>query len=117
MNSWLVHLNYRPEVQATEMFLIRELDHGVRQVAKPLEFNDIPRHGINQEPTLLLEHRGFGSQTHGFLQAMVDAAWGLGIRPSGVKDLDGTLEATRFHLEDMRALSGVLAKLKKDDSK
>lgn len=40
----------------------------------------------------------------GFLQAMMDAGWKLGIRPSGHKDAQNETKALRGHLEDMRAL-------------
>lgn len=65
--------------------------------------------------TASMEEAGFGSGYAGdpplempedsareFLQAWMDAAWSIGLRPSGVKDLEGTLEATKRHLDDMR---------------
>ena len=40
-----------------------------------------------------------------FLQAMVDAAWKLGIKPSGAIDSASELKAVRAHLEDMRQIA------------
>ena len=41
----------------------------------------------------------------GFLQAALDAAWELGLRPTGFSDHTNELTATRAHLEDMRRLA------------
>lgn len=44
---------------------------------------------------------------HEFLQAMADAAWEIGIRPQQMEAHQNELKAVRYHLEDMRMLSGV----------
>lgn len=49
-----------------------------------------------------------GPVVRDFLQAALDCAWKLGLRPGGIKDHTDELAAVRYHLEDMR----VLAKLK-----
>lgn len=41
----------------------------------------------------------------GFLQAALDSAWSLGMRPSGFADHTNELSAIRYHLEDMRTLA------------
>ena len=38
-----------------------------------------------------------------FLQAMVDAAWDMDVRPTGIKDYEAANGAQKAHLEDMRA--------------
>lgn len=43
----------------------------------------------------------------GFLQAAMDAAWELGLRPRGFADYSNEINAVRYHLEDMRALAKV----------
>lgn len=42
---------------------------------------------------------------HTFLKAMMDAAWKLGIRPTGFEDHNNELKAVRDHLADMRSLA------------
>lgn len=42
-----------------------------------------------------------------FLQAMLDAAWELGLRPEGYENHTNELKAVRYHLEDMRTLAKV----------
>ena len=39
-----------------------------------------------------------------FLQAAVDVAWDMGIRPAHAQDSTNELSAVRYHLEDMRKL-------------
>lgn len=40
----------------------------------------------------------------GFLQAMTDAAWEIGIRPKQLDHYSGELVAVRYHLEDLRRI-------------
>jgi hypothetical protein len=47
-------------------------------------------------------------ETDDFLRAIMDVAWGTGIRPTGFEDHTNELKATRFHLEDMRLLAKVV---------
>lgn len=42
-----------------------------------------------------------------FLQAAMDCAWEMGMRPIGAADATQELAAVRYHLEDMRKLAKV----------
>jgi len=42
-----------------------------------------------------------------YLQAVVDAAWEVGIKPKQLEDQKNELSAIRYHLEDMRKIAGV----------
>lgn len=42
-----------------------------------------------------------------FLQAMLEAAWEIGLRPKDFADHKNELTAVRYHLEDMRMLAKV----------
>ena len=111
--AFRVETQWRPELQCTDLYVLAEdvrpnsdpleVVAGATFIAKPMEFESIPRHGSASGPTLQLER----DAARNFMQAMMDAAWNMGLRPSGVKDLESTLEATRFHLEDMRLLAKV----------
>jgi hypothetical protein len=46
-------------------------------------------------------------ETEDFMRAIMDAAWKMGIRPTGFSDHTNELSAVRFHLEDMRKLAKV----------
>jgi len=41
------------------------------------------------------------------LQAMLDALWDAGYRPTNHRDVTQELQATKYHLEDMRDLVGL----------
>lgn len=49
---------------------------------------------------------GIGDVDH-FLQAALECAWELGLRPKGFADHSNELTAVRYHLEDMRLLAKV----------
>lgn len=61
--------------------------------------------GDDPEPTFV--DVGRGRRADSLLQAFLDAAWEYGLRPKGFKDHTSELTATRYHLEDMRALAKV----------
>jgi hypothetical protein len=80
------------------------------QMAKPLEFVDIGFHG-SFDPSgtafITADHVGYGSAApaiRDFLQAMVDAAWKRGIKPSQMEKQTAELSAVTAHLDDMRML-------------
>lgn len=57
---------------------------------------------------------GCGRNVREFLQAMSDAAWDIGIKPKQIEDNSNELKATKYHLEDMRAM--VLGPKEKPDA-
>ena len=67
-------------------------------VAKPmqLEFVEAPKLNERIEPSLILPVE--------YTQALVEALGTLNIKTESDSKLQGTLEATRYHLEDMRRL-------------
>ena len=92
----------------TDRFLtaIRYTDHeGRRWVAKPMEWAPV---GVDAPKTSLsTPHDGVEPSGRDFLQAALDVAWEIGLRPDGYQDHTNELKATRYHLEDMRALAKV----------
>lgn len=48
-----------------------------------------------------------GVKTRAVIQAIVDAAWKVGIKPEGSKDTAGQEAAMRQHLRDMRRIAFV----------
>ncbi|HEY2068250.1 MAG TPA: hypothetical protein VGG48_01750 [Rhizomicrobium sp.] len=76
--------------------------------AKPLQlvevtesFKDVP------EQNCLIEDAGTpDGSIRQFLQAALDAAWDLGLRPQGFKDHTLETAALRSHLDDMRTIVG-----------
>lgn len=105
---------WRPEYYARDFYLIAEgynpgdpeenVTSLTRYVAAPVTFEKVnPGEMSTAGPMLRLD----GRQDKDFLQEMMDAAWNAGVRPSELNDLSSTLEATKYHLEDMRLLAKV----------
>jgi len=70
-----------------------------------LVFEPFDRHSYVTDPTIR-DHGDFLRDGYGsFLQAALDAAWELGMRPAGFNDTRESMAATKAHLEDMRALA------------
>lgn len=59
-----------------------------------------PGGAYERTPAFMLDHQA--------AQAFMDGLWQAGVRPSMVADSTGELAATKRHLEDMRALAGVI---------
>lgn len=87
-------------------------EHDGMRVVLPLTFSEVGPVGIVGDQPML----GFTSSSwecrpecdaHGFLQAMMEIAWDLGMRPSKLDQHNSELTAVRYHLEDMRALAKV----------
>ena len=72
-----------------------------RHVAKPVELEWVEQEpGTIAEPTLVLD--GFWAEE--FLRAFAEALDEKGIRTDKDARIEGNLEATRYHLEDLRTL-------------
>jgi hypothetical protein len=72
------------------------------EVAEPLKFVPHDPHLILNDATI--EPRD-GDDSKQFLQAALDCAWELGLRPAGFLDTRESMAATKAHLEDMRSLA------------
>lgn len=107
---WSFFVDEKPWDKSKRLFAIRtqpgaggqrELVHSI--VAQPIE------RGMAADVALLEESwedqaDGVGDVT-GFLQAALDAAWEIGMRPTAYADHTNELKAVRYHLEDMRTLA------------
>lgn len=65
-----------------------------------------PGYGLLQDEATMDDGKP-GHDVRGFLQAMSDAAWEIGIKPKQMESHASELVAVRYHLEDMRQLVGV----------
>ncbi len=100
---WDFFVQYMPEYAGHRLAMVVE-NGNVRSIVTKVELEEVPRHGVSSvgadQPIPM-------GQVEGFLQAAMDAAWGLGLRPTGFKDHTNELTAVRYHLEDMRLLAKV----------
>lgn len=86
---------------------VQDRDGWFQIVAKPIEWNERQRSTATpSEPTLRMDHAG--------AQSLMDALWGVGVRPTEVGTA-GQLSATERHLTDMRRIA--FGKLNLDEPK
>lgn len=86
--------------------IFSERSDGSEWMAKPLEFVEVTNR--------LIEHDGYSvpSAMGGeVLQAFLDHAWSIGMRPAGFSDVPLQVGAMKEHLNDMRAIAfGVIGR-------
>lgn len=110
ITGWHFFTRYEPWNDGRALF-IQGADHTLRRsLVAPLTMVPMGSFERLAEPTLqetMTEVQdGVGSVT-GFLQAALDAAWEMGLRPKGHADHTNELTAVRYHLEDMRRIAKV----------
>lgn len=117
--SWKIHLEplIRFGLPGYRMYVTRQQTIGGDKfsiVRPPLTLQDRDANAFMVPEDALLDdsvhYTGLAGSYHdvrGFLQAMSDAAWEIGIKPRGLEGHTDELRAVRYHLEDMRQLAGV----------
>lgn len=101
MNPMKVRIYSNPWDNTTNIaFLVQK--NGQWHIAKPVElvFEPIEDGTMNIPPTIMLS----SEVAHEFLTGLAQALDDRGIKTDSDAKLQGTLEATKFHLEDMRGL-------------
>jgi hypothetical protein len=98
MSNFVVYSERKYHSRSVCIFMRHE--NGRESVAKPLIFEDCTDKFI-ETPTIGETRRGDGEA---FLQACLDHAWEIGLRPSGFNDTTQQVAAIKSHLNDMRAL-------------
>ena len=91
---------FDPAANAHCLLISKQLHDGTWQVAKPmaLEFVDAPPQGTRVDPSMEFD----GYQGSEIVKLLVEALSGAGVKTDSDAKLAGTLEATRYHLEDLR---------------
>lgn len=97
---------HRYDVSCDEFQLfMRVMDYqGQRWAVNPLAFSKVPS-TVPIPQSLAAPLEGSSPDVNGFLQAALEVAWEIGLRPQGYADPANELTATRYHLEDMRTLA------------
>lgn len=107
MNRWRIYANREDWNDSISLLILRDRFQGgsdSMDYVKGFELEKIDEGSyLADKPSLILPH-GEGTE---FLQAMVNVAWGLGIKPTAMESDANELKATRYHLEDMRKLAKV----------
>lgn len=105
---WQVRIEHTWFDDSYQLFAWRETRDGKRHFAHGFRFGDTDPEDTfpRQAPRpLVVDYReNRQDNVRSFMQAVLDAAWELGLRPAGFKEHETELKATRYHLEDMRRL-------------
>ncbi len=98
-----IYIDERDYKNALAIYIIDEAHDGTRKVWRDRQWIDFDHTSSDEEPTL---HLG-GHMVKEFLLKMSTYCQGKGVRPEQ-SYIEGRLEATGKHLDDMRDLSRVL---------
>lgn len=108
--GWKFYTDYQAWNDARRLFIRFDSWGGEvkRGLVQPLVLAQVERGMVYDTPTLSETFEDSQDNTGdvtGFLQAALDAAWELGMRPTAYADHTNELKAVRYHLEDMRQLA------------
>lgn len=101
MDTWRVRLVEKPEVVGYDIYMYQEVGNRRREFItkagkeiQSVELGDVPSKDVT-----------YGTIQHEQLKALVDEYSRLGFKSDNDSKTEGKLEATKYHLEDMRALA------------
>lgn len=100
MPDFMIYSECRNFRRQRDVIIIQRHGDGREFAAAPLVFTDCTNLLIDK-PTVAATGGDPGVQ---FLQAALDHAWEIGLRPRGFLDVPNQVAAMRNHLNDMRAL-------------
>ena len=101
--TWRVYLEDQPWAMASRLHMARYRGDKI-DVVQPLEMKTIEA-GLMVQNSVGIFGDVARAEAIEFLQAIMDAAWEQGIRPTNHQDHTNELTAVRFRLEDMRRLA------------
>lgn len=104
--KWKFYVEQQPWRRNQErLHIVREGGPGQDfEVVNPLAFTGYPEQMPVPDDACALADKFGRNGVRDFLQAALDAAWAMGLRPAAYKDHTLELAATRSHLDDMRAI-------------
>ncbi len=106
--AWKANLTMSPEFMGHQLRAAREIGEGNLHVVTNMTFEKLGP-STSSDPIL------HGPDATAFVQAIMDAGYGAGLRPS-FDQLPSLMESherdLRAHLEDMRKISGHLLKIR-----
>ena len=108
--AWKVYIEDQPAWHSSRIHMANVRDDGKVDIVQPLVLNTIEQGLLASDNGGLLGEGKTHAECQEFLRAIMDAAWGIGIKPSMFIDHTNELKAVRYHLEDMRLLSKVRGK-------
>lgn len=108
-DGWNFYTRYDVGEDDLSLFVVHYDFHtGKRTYVKPLDVQTVPLRGRYDGPATFSRDTGLDAGgLNGFMQAALDAAWDMGLRPKGHEGTQSELTAVRSHLADMRKLAKV----------
>lgn len=104
--SWKAYFEKQPWSLEQSLHIVRETHDGRMEVMQCPEVRSYDRGSVMPSGNAFLKSDyGGGADVKGFMQAVMDAAWEEGMRPTGFADVKNEIAAVRYHLEDMRKLA------------
>ncbi len=96
-----VYMQWADYANSLEVAIVDEREDGSSRSVKPveLEFEDV-QEGEYIKPAFVLRHR----MAKSFMGAMAEVLDKQGVKTDKDAKIEGTLDATRYHLEDLRKL-------------
>jgi hypothetical protein len=85
-------------MDAREVFVFGTDDKRQTFVIEPMVYKVVPKGSAFERPMV---HGSHGCE---FMQALLNHAWDIGLRPAGFNDAKLETGAIKYHLEDMRRL-------------
>lgn len=102
-----------PVFNGVNMMFYTRTSEGRIYVVKPMQLELVPHdEGAIEQPTLQLN----GSSAESFLKSLADALDKQGIKTDSDARIQGTLDATKLHLDDMRNLVYLFMEPKSEES-
>ena len=95
--TWRAHLEHRIEWRGLSLTLCKDTPDGRLSALVDMTFRDDFIEGDFIDPVRI--------EDPSLIQAIVDAAWSIGIKPQGFSGDGSELKATHRHLEDMRSIA------------
>ena len=97
-----VKIEYDYAIAGTSVYIYQENGDGSITLCEPLELTFTRDYDLSKlpEPTFRFNRK----DGHDFLQGLAQALAENGFKPDELKAYDKQVEATKYHLEDMRSL-------------
>lgn len=105
-DTFKFHHEYSIFEDSLSLAIIRKQYDGTRVFLQPFVWKAYAENTlVPRDEAFAIEGRFGADEVRQFLQAAMDAAWDMGLRPAQAKDRSDELASVRYHLEDMRKLA------------
>lgn len=105
-DAYKFHHEYSISLNSHSLAIMRKQYDGTRVFLQPFVWKAYAQNTfVPPEEAFAIDGQFGNDDVRQFLQAAMDAAWDMGLRPTQAKDRSDELASVRYHLEDMRKLA------------